>query len=70
MRDPRAARRLLAEKRLRPLFLVEELKARIVTEDELRDVDPTLESFRNCNTPEEYWKALHDAGVVGATDPW
>ncbi len=64
------ARRLLAEKRLRPLFLVEELKARIVTEKELHDVDPALESFRNCNTPDEYWKALHDAGVVGAVDPW
>jgi len=64
------ARRLLTEKRLRPLFLVEEVKARIVTEDELRDVDPALESFRNCNTPEEYWAALHDAGVAGATDPW
>lgn len=64
------ARRLLAEKRLRPLFLVEELKARIVTEAELRDVDPDLESFRNCNTPEEYRSALRAAGLVGETDPW
>ncbi|MFI5402286.1 MAG: molybdenum cofactor guanylyltransferase [Planctomycetota bacterium] len=65
-----AAKRLLAAKRLRPLFLVEELKARIVTEEELRDADPNLESFRNCNTPEEYRSALRDAGLVGEVDPW
>jgi molybdopterin-guanine dinucleotide biosynthesis protein A len=64
------ARRLLAENRLRPFFLVEELKARIVTVEEIRDVDPELESFRNCNTPEEYRAALRDAGLVGEVDPW
>jgi molybdopterin-guanine dinucleotide biosynthesis protein A len=64
------ARRLLAENRLRPLFLVEELKARIVTAEEIRDADPELESFRNCNTPEEYRAALRDAGLVGEVDPW
>jgi molybdopterin-guanine dinucleotide biosynthesis protein A len=64
------ARRLLGERRLRPLFLAEELKARSVTEAELSDVDPGLESFRNCNTPQEYWSALRDAGVVGEVDPW
>ncbi|HEX5136544.1 MAG TPA: molybdenum cofactor guanylyltransferase [Planctomycetota bacterium] len=64
------ARRLLAEGRLRPFFLVEELKARIVTVEEIRDADPELESFRNCNTPEEYRAALRDAGLVGEVDPW
>jgi len=59
-----AARRLLKELRLRPLFLVEEVDARIVHEDELRDVDPDLVSFRNCNTPEEYRAALADAGLT------
>jgi molybdopterin-guanine dinucleotide biosynthesis protein A len=58
-----AARRLLAERRLRPLFLVEAVKARIVTEAELSDVDPGFESFRNCNTPEEYLAALRAAGL-------
>ncbi|MCK6458729.1 MAG: molybdenum cofactor guanylyltransferase [Planctomycetes bacterium] len=58
-----AARRLLAEGRLRPFFLVEELRARIVTAEEIRDVDPSLESFRNCNTPGEYRAALRDAGL-------
>jgi len=56
------ARRLVEARRLRPLFLVEEVDARIVTADELRDVDPELESFRGCNTPEEYEEALRHAG--------
>jgi molybdopterin-guanine dinucleotide biosynthesis protein A len=59
-----AARRLLAANRLRPLFLVEEVGARIVTEAELADVDPDLASFRNCNTPEEYAAALAAAGLA------
>lgn len=57
------ARRLIAEGRLRPLFLVQEVGARIVAEPELRDVDPGLESFRNCNTPEDYAAALAAAGL-------
>jgi len=57
------ARELLAARRLRPLYLLEALDTRIVTADELRDVDPELGSFRNCNTPEEYAAALRDAGL-------
>ncbi len=52
------AERLLAAGRLRPLFLIEAVDARIVTPDELRDVDPGLDSFVNCNTPEQYAEAL------------
>jgi molybdenum cofactor guanylyltransferase len=64
------ARRLLAEGRLRPFFLVEELKARVVTVEEIRDTDPELLSFRNCNTLEEYRAALRDAGFEPpATQP-
>ncbi|MEX0704892.1 MAG: molybdenum cofactor guanylyltransferase [Planctomycetales bacterium] len=55
-------RRLLAEERLRPLFLVEESDAAIVEVDELREVDPELESLWNLNTPEEYAAALRRAG--------
>ncbi|MEX0716865.1 MAG: molybdenum cofactor guanylyltransferase [Planctomycetaceae bacterium] len=55
-------RRLLADERLRPLFLVEESNSAIVEVDELRDVDPELESLRNLNTPEEYAAALERAG--------
>jgi molybdopterin-guanine dinucleotide biosynthesis protein A len=57
-----AARRLLAEGRLRPLYLVEAFESRMVTADELRDVDPELESLRDCNTPESYREALAAAG--------
>lgn len=56
------ARRLIAEDRLRPLFLIQEVGARILTESEVRGVDADLASFRNCNTPEEYERALADAG--------
>jgi molybdopterin-guanine dinucleotide biosynthesis protein A len=34
--------------------LFETEATRLVTENELRDVDPTLRSLRNVNTPEEY----------------
>jgi len=57
------ARRLLDARRLRPLFLVEEANARIVSEEEVRTVDPTLASFRNCNTMEDYRRALEEANL-------
>tara|TARA_R110002072_G_scaffold173600_3_gene328462 strand:+ start:23733 stop:24353 length:621 start_codon:yes stop_codon:yes gene_type:complete len=48
------ARRLLAEERRRPLFLVDETDSLRVHVDELRGVDPNLDSLRNMNTPEDY----------------
>ena len=57
------ARRLLEERRLRPLFLLEEIGGRIVTEEELREADPELHSLRDCNTPEAYEAALREAGL-------
>ncbi len=57
------ARRLLEERRLRPLFLLKGFDTRIVTEQELRDVDPELESLRDCNTPDAYRDALRAAGL-------
>lgn len=57
------ARRLLREERLRPLFLIREVDALIVNEPELRQMDPGLQSFRNCNTREAYEQALRDAGL-------
>ena len=50
--------RLLAEERLRALDLVEAIAVRWLTEQELRAVDPGLDSFRNVNTPEDYEDAL------------
>jgi len=56
-----AVGRLLAENRLRPYFLCEMVPTRVVQADELVDVDPTLQSLRNLNAPEEYEAALRDA---------
>ena len=56
--DP--VRRLLAENRLRPVFLFENVATRVVTKAELTDVDPTLQSLRNLNTPEEYQAAVRE----------
>jgi len=58
-----AAEQLIREGRLRPLYLVQSVSARIVTEDELRATDPDLLSFYNCNTPQAYREALRIAGV-------
>ena len=55
-----AVERLLAADRLRPVFLMEDQPTRIVTADELRDVDPDLKSLRNVNTPEDYEAALRE----------
>src|SRR5262245_60687145 len=57
------AERLLAEGRARPAFLFEGVPTRIVLPEELADVDPTFQSVRNLNTPEEYEAALRDAGT-------
>jgi molybdopterin-guanine dinucleotide biosynthesis protein A len=56
---------LLRADRLRPVFLLESLRARIVTEDELREVDPELATLRNLNTLADYEDALRDAGSSG-----
>jgi len=56
-----AVGRLLTENRLRPYFLCEMVPTRVVEADELADVDPTLQSLRNLNAPEEYEAALRDA---------
>jgi molybdenum cofactor guanylyltransferase len=58
-----AVQRLLAAGRLRPVFLFEEVPTRIVTAEELVDVDPMLQSFRNLNTPQDYETALRDAAL-------
>jgi len=53
-------RRLLAEDRLRPVVLFDEVPTRVVAAAELADVDPTWQTLRNLNTPEEYAAALRD----------
>ena len=54
--------RLLAADRLRPLFLFDAVPARVVEAAELLDVDPTLQTLRNLNTPEDYEAALRESG--------
>ncbi|MBL8799895.1 MAG: molybdenum cofactor guanylyltransferase [Planctomycetia bacterium] len=56
-----AVRHLLATDRLRPVFLFETAHTRIVHADELADVDPSLPSLRNLNTPQDYEAALRSA---------
>src|SRR5262249_24554390 len=56
---------LLAENRLRPFFLVDAVKTQVVREEEMRAVDPELRTLRNLNHPDEYERALRDAGLSG-----
>ena len=48
------ATRLLAAGQRRARALPEALRTRWVSLDEVRSVDPELDSLRNCNTPEDY----------------
>ena len=51
---------LLAQDRLRPVFLFDAVRTRRVSPDEMRTVDPDLRTLRNLNTREDYEKALDD----------
>jgi molybdopterin-guanine dinucleotide biosynthesis protein A len=55
---------LIAADRMRPVFLKDAVKARVILEDELRAIDPGLETLRNLNTPDDYERALRDAGLL------
>ena len=54
---------LIAEERLRPLFLLEEAKTRVIDVSEITHLDPAGDSFRNANTPDEYETLKQLAGV-------
>ena len=51
-------REQLAAKRLRPVFLFEQVRTREVAEAELKRLDPEGLSFLNLNTPDDYLAAL------------
>ena len=53
---------LLAEERLRPVFLFEAVSTRRVRPGEIT-ADPELKTLRNLNTPQDYEQALADAGL-------
>lgn len=54
---------LLQSNRLRPAFLFDLAKTRRVPVDQLRDVDPQLDTLRNLNHPNDYFAALAAAGL-------
>jgi len=51
---------LLAQDRLRPVFLFDAVRTRRVSPDEMRVADPDLRTLRNLNTREDYEAALRD----------
>lgn len=57
------ARELLESGQRRPLRLIEAVRSIRIPIDDLRIVDPKLDSLRNANTPEEYRQILHLAGL-------
>jgi molybdenum cofactor guanylyltransferase len=54
---------LLAVDQVRPVFLFDRVRTRRVTADELRDVDPDLDSLNNLNTPTDYAATLRRVRV-------
>ena len=54
---------LLAQDRLRPIFLFDAVRTRRVSPDEMRVADPDLRTLRNLNTREDYEAALVVAGL-------
>jgi molybdopterin-guanine dinucleotide biosynthesis protein A len=60
---------LLAQDRLRPVFLFDAVRTRRVKPDEMRAADPELRTLRNLNTPEDYRAALVDAGLSSLESP-
>ncbi len=54
------AAKLLEQGQLRPAFLFEQVPTRIVEPPELADIDPTFQTLRNLNTPEDYEAALRN----------
>jgi molybdopterin-guanine dinucleotide biosynthesis protein A len=53
---------LLRVDRLRPVFLMESVRTRIVEADELRAADPDLRTLQNLNSPDDYRRALAESG--------
>ena len=54
---------LLAQDRLRPVFLFDAVRTRRVKPEEMTAVDPELKTLRNLNTQEDYRAALADADL-------
>ncbi len=61
-------RELISRDQLRPLHLVEDSDSLRIPMEELRIVDPNLDSFQNLNHPEDYRAALVRAGLKQHAD--
>jgi molybdopterin-guanine dinucleotide biosynthesis protein A len=59
---------LLAADRLRPAYLFDAVSTRRVSESELLDVDPQLDTLKNLNHPADYLAALAQAGFTAPDD--
>lgn len=59
-----AVESLLAADRLRPVYLYEAVRTRLVEVDELRAIDPELATLANLNRPADYLAALARAGFA------
>jgi molybdopterin-guanine dinucleotide biosynthesis protein A len=57
---------LLAQDKLRPVFLFDAVRTRRVLPEEMVSADPELRTLRNLNTREDYLEALSDAGLAPA----
>ena len=51
---------LLAEKKLRPFFLLEKVNGQVIEEAQLKKFDYELFSLKNLNTPEDFQQALSE----------
>jgi molybdopterin-guanine dinucleotide biosynthesis protein A len=56
---------LLAQDKLRPVFLFDAVRTRRVLPEEMVSADPELRTLRNLNTQEDYLEALREAGLSG-----
>ena len=59
---------LLAQNRLRPVFLFDAVRTRRVLQAEMLSADPQLLTLRNLNTREDYLEALQIAGLANERD--
>jgi molybdopterin-guanine dinucleotide biosynthesis protein A len=57
---------LLAQDKLRPVFLFDAVRTRRVLPEEMLLADPQLHTLRNLNTREDYLEALREAGFAPA----
>lgn len=58
-----SAQELITLGQRRMLSLVDHCQSRMIEVSELRDIDPELRSLRNINSPEDYARALGEAGI-------